>query len=226
MKANYTADRLADDVLAVIDKLKLNRPILVGHSIAGEELSSIGSRYPEKVAGLVYLDAGYKYAFFDPKRGDIGIDINVLQEDLSLLNTPMPVSAYKAKVREVLGVDVPQFQTDLLKFQGLLQGMPDTMPAPVLPPDTSSPSAAIVDGSQKYTTIKCPVLAIFAIPKDGAEGLPPHFGAEVAAQADSFEHGLPSAHVVRLMNAEHYVFQSNEKEVLEQINAFATKLPQ
>ena len=28
-------DRLGDDVLAVIDGLKLNRPILVGHSIAG-----------------------------------------------------------------------------------------------------------------------------------------------------------------------------------------------
>ena len=42
--ANYAADRLGDDVLAVIDSLKLNRPILVGHSIAGEELSSVGSR--------------------------------------------------------------------------------------------------------------------------------------------------------------------------------------
>lgn len=29
------ANRLGDDVLAVIDALKLNRPILVGHSIAG-----------------------------------------------------------------------------------------------------------------------------------------------------------------------------------------------
>src|SRR5215472_13221840 len=34
------ADRLGDDVVAVIDALKLNRPILVGHSLAGAELSS------------------------------------------------------------------------------------------------------------------------------------------------------------------------------------------
>jgi pimeloyl-ACP methyl ester carboxylesterase len=39
-------------VLAVCDFLKLQRPVVVGHSIAGEELSSIGSRHPEKVAGL------------------------------------------------------------------------------------------------------------------------------------------------------------------------------
>jgi non-heme chloroperoxidase len=40
----YSADRLGDDVLAVIDALSLNKPVLVGHSIAGEELSSVGSR--------------------------------------------------------------------------------------------------------------------------------------------------------------------------------------
>ncbi len=53
--ATYSADRLGDDVLAVIDALKLNRPVLAGHSLGGEELSSIGSRHPGKVAGLIYL---------------------------------------------------------------------------------------------------------------------------------------------------------------------------
>ncbi|HXW72487.1 MAG TPA: ATP-dependent Clp protease adaptor ClpS [Methylocella sp.] len=54
---NYAADRLGDDVLAVIDALDLDRPVLIGHSIAGQELSSVGSRYPEKVGGLICLDA-------------------------------------------------------------------------------------------------------------------------------------------------------------------------
>jgi non-heme chloroperoxidase len=57
--SGYSTDRLGDDVLAVLDSLRLNRPVLAGHSIAGEELSSVGSRHPEKVAGLIYLDAGY-----------------------------------------------------------------------------------------------------------------------------------------------------------------------
>ena len=64
-KANYDSDRLGDDILAVIAALNLDRPILVGHSLAGEELSSVGSRHPDKVAGLIYLDAGYRYAY-DP----------------------------------------------------------------------------------------------------------------------------------------------------------------
>jgi pimeloyl-ACP methyl ester carboxylesterase len=52
----YRTDRLADDDLAVIDSLGLARPVLAGHSLAGAELSSIGSRQPSRVAGLVYLD--------------------------------------------------------------------------------------------------------------------------------------------------------------------------
>ncbi len=66
----YSADRLGDDVLAVIKALKLKRPVLAGHSIAGEELSSIGSRHPENVAGLIYLDAAWDYAYYDESYAD------------------------------------------------------------------------------------------------------------------------------------------------------------
>jgi pimeloyl-ACP methyl ester carboxylesterase len=64
--SGYSADRLADDVLQVLEVLNLHRPVLAGHSVAGEELSSIGSRFPEKVAGLVYIEAAYAYAIYDP----------------------------------------------------------------------------------------------------------------------------------------------------------------
>jgi non-heme chloroperoxidase len=68
--SGYGPDRLADDVLEVIDFLQLNKPILIGHSIAGQELSSIGSRHPSKVAGLIYVDAGASFAYYDETVGD------------------------------------------------------------------------------------------------------------------------------------------------------------
>lgn len=79
---NYSADRLGDDFLAVCGSLKLNRPVVIGHTIAGEELSSIASRHPEKAAGLIYLDAGYAYAYYDRSRGDMIIDSLELQRKL------------------------------------------------------------------------------------------------------------------------------------------------
>ena len=50
---NYASDRLGDDVLSVIHTLNLRKPVIAGHSMAGEELSSIGSRHPEAVSGLI-----------------------------------------------------------------------------------------------------------------------------------------------------------------------------
>jgi non-heme chloroperoxidase len=66
----YSADRLADDVVAVLDALKINNPVLIGHSIAGEELSSVATRYPKRIVGLIYLDAAHEYAYLNPERGD------------------------------------------------------------------------------------------------------------------------------------------------------------
>ena len=87
-------------MLAVIDALKLDRPILVGHSIAGEELSSVGSRHPEKVAGLIYLEAGYPYAYYDRSLGDVQIDQNCLQRELEQLSPLVPPK--KSQVQELL----------------------------------------------------------------------------------------------------------------------------
>ena len=82
---NYSADRLGDDVMAVCEALRLTRPVLVGHSIAGQELSSVGSRFPSKIAGLVYLDAGYSCALYSPTIDDAGIDAKDLQHELQAL---------------------------------------------------------------------------------------------------------------------------------------------
>lgn len=59
--------------------------MLAGHSRAGEELSSVGSRRPERVAELIYLDAGYAYAYYGRSRGDLGIDLADLQRKLERL---------------------------------------------------------------------------------------------------------------------------------------------
>ena len=60
---NYSAERLGQDVLVILDKLQIAKPILVGHSIAGEELSYVGTQAPQKAAALIYLDAAYYYAY-------------------------------------------------------------------------------------------------------------------------------------------------------------------
>jgi len=42
--------------------------------------------------------------------------------------------------------------------------------------------------------------------------------------ANAFEAGVPGSHVVRLANAEHDVFRTNEAEVMREMDAFMDKL--
>ena len=114
-KENYSANRLGDDVLAVFAALKLNRPVLVGHSIAGEELSSIGSRHPERVAGLIYLDAGYDYAYVPAGGNSLTFDLADLQKKLEQFSRRISRRAEQrqTRFRQLLQDTLPGFEKDL-----------------------------------------------------------------------------------------------------------------
>lgn len=229
---NYSADRLGDDVLAVIDKLELNRPVLVGHSRAGEELSSIGSRYPDKVAGLIYLDAGYSYAYYSASLGNPLIDAKELKKQLDLFLTG---GIQDTESLHELQKDAAQMNEDLETLEKQMALGPPRPPKPPNAPPPPPIFVALSVGQQKYTEIHVPILAIFADPHDFGSMFkndPVARAAAVAndlasttAQAKAFQAGIPSAHVILLPNASHYVFKSNEAEVIRDMNAFLSKLP-
>jgi non-heme chloroperoxidase len=104
----YNADRLGDDVLAVIRALKLKRPVLAGHSLAGEELSSVASRHPEKVAGLVYLDAAWMYAYYDESYSDQFSQFTKRSiENLKAAKAPTPVLLMYVGCQKYTEIKVP-----------------------------------------------------------------------------------------------------------------------
>jgi pimeloyl-ACP methyl ester carboxylesterase len=232
---NYSADRLGDDVLAVIAALKLDRPIVAGHSIAGEELSSIGSRHPEKVAGLIYLDAAFAYAFYDPEQGNFLVDASDLKRRLEHLVSSAPAREQETALKELQQSILPQFEKDLKTQEDDLAKVPEPPAAASKPPEVSPIVKAILMGEQKYTSIKVPVLAICAVPHDLGPLNKTDPVVRAAAEAgdlarttklaNTFETGVPSAHVVRLAHASHYIFNSNEADVLREINAFTATLP-
>lgn len=274
---NYSADRLGDDVLAVIDALKIERPVLVGHSIAGEELSSIASRHPEKVAALIYLDAAYSYAYFAGGASGMSIDLVEAEKKLDKLRPGQNPPDYNGIVAELLQKDLPALEQDLQDIQGFQQAAPakpaqGPEPGPndlanfsayhswvihnegmdfpegelrqqrILKPDGSvgdrrTPDkipAAVTLGEKKYTELQAPILAIFANPRSPGPypyNAPEERAAVVARQNDgiealvmAFEKGVPSARVVRVPNASHFVFLSNGTNVMREMNAFLAGL--
>jgi pimeloyl-ACP methyl ester carboxylesterase len=232
----YGADRLGDDVLAVLDSLKLIRPVLVGHSLGGEELSSLATRHPNRVAGLVYLEAGYPYAFDNGK----GPSMKEFQDARNIRpQAPPPsesalasFSALRQACLRGLGFTYPEGE--------LRQQFTTTSDGRVGKERDFPGEAVMLEGMKKYADIPVPALVIFAIPHAQAkwvndstdpkvhEAAKAYSAAELVLttkQAKAFEDGVPTARVVRLRDADHYVYLSNEADVLREMKSFLSTLP-
>ena len=44
-------------MVQVIDSLKIASPVLIGHSMAGGEITLVAGQHPDRLLGLVYLEA-------------------------------------------------------------------------------------------------------------------------------------------------------------------------
>ncbi|MGX5915024.1 alpha/beta fold hydrolase [Aliidiomarina sp. Khilg15.8] len=63
--SDFSIDRLATDIVTVLDNFEIENAIFAGHSFAGAELSYLGRHYPERVKGLIYIDAVQEYEHYD-----------------------------------------------------------------------------------------------------------------------------------------------------------------
>ena len=91
------------------------KPIVVGHSIAGEELSSLASRCPSRISGLIYLGACYPHTCYDSSRGDVDLDAFEGRRKIDQLlpgSVVPPLTATKQLLDEL-----PRLQKDLEKQQ-------------------------------------------------------------------------------------------------------------
>jgi non-heme chloroperoxidase len=154
---------LGDVVVTVLDALHLDHPVLIGHSIGGEELSAVANQHPQRVAGLVYLEAAYPYAF------DNG-HVPTMQQLMSV-DTPQPPPPQAADLASfhalqsyyvrVLGFTYPEgelIQQRLCNADGSV-GDQHNFPGYAM-------LGALIKNYKKFTAIPAPALAIFAIPHD------------------------------------------------------------
>jgi pimeloyl-ACP methyl ester carboxylesterase len=72
--SGYDTDTLAQDIRAFLDKKRIEQVILIGHSIAGAEMTRFAVQYPERVSKLVYLDSALDYARLDEIAKEAGFE--------------------------------------------------------------------------------------------------------------------------------------------------------
>jgi non-heme chloroperoxidase len=208
--SNYSASRLGDDVAAVIGTLKLNRPVLAGHSVAGEVLSAVATHHPDAVSALIYIDAGYPYALYDKAHGDLVLDSIALRNELA--QGHLGTLPRDPKQLDELLADVKHVEEELQQRKDDLSEL--SPPGPIENPY----SVAVLDGEEQFKQIGLPVLAIFNVPHS------PAFRRTMENQVQAFEVQVPQARIIRIENADHYLFQSKEAEVVQGVSDFMQNL--
>jgi pimeloyl-ACP methyl ester carboxylesterase len=223
---NYSAERLGRDVLIVIQSLKIDHPVLAGQSIAGEELSWIGTSYPDEVAGLIYLEAVDSYSFYDPEQTDMVMDMVDVRHEIDAFQKGEPLSAAVLdRIRDTAAA--LSKSAGRMAFNVSASGRGGD---PRLPPV----GLAVKFGQERFTTVHVPMLAVMACPHDYSQlaeqnakvaaVLKAKDQARCAQQINSLKTSNPSARVVVVPNADHQIVRTNEADVVRALNAFLAKL--
>ena len=239
--SGYGFERLAEDVVHVIDSAGIAKPVIVGHSFAGEEMHVLGARDSNKVAGLVYVDAAFN-------RGD---DSDNEAYDAVARTLPVAPRAGPGDLSSYAAL--ASFLTKSQGFAGpeaylraRWVGNADGTVARMWAPDMAIRQAMTKEMQAAYKPykperIRVPALAIYAEPASPADltrpwypaedpGLRERVGSLFRLQRERVEHHITwfqnfaeGGRVARIAGA-HHLFLSHPREVLRHIDTFVSSL--
>jgi len=237
--SGYGAQRSAEDVLQVLDALKLDHPVLAGHSFGGEDLFTIGAEYPTLVAGLVFFDSADDPTLPSSAYGVAEVDTKRLPASMTMPEPQPDNSSFQA------------FRESQLKAHGVMEPEAELRQRYPVNSDgsigeDSTPKwvrDAIFAGIQKpkYSNIHAPVLAILTLPlplDEQFKKFRPKTADERAAMEQKYavgeaftkrtvqdlQAGIPNAQIVTLAGASTYVFLSNENDTVREMRSFIAGL--
>lgn len=227
-----------NDLRIVLDSLRLPSVILVGHAIAGEEMTHFAVSYPDRCQALVYLDAAYDRS--GTKLSRELAQMPIVGRPAITARDSASVDAFEAYYTRTGGVRLPEAELRAtMRFNAAGRYVTNNLSAPPvvrriffllrhLPPPP-------------YQSLKCPSLAIYPVPDSPSTSLPWYGLADSSGRAmiaqrfpldravrsaaiSQYRDEALSAHVLELHNANHYVFLSNRDEVLSAIRQFLATL--
>lgn len=209
----YDPQRRADDILEVIGSVGMQKPILIGNSCGGDILHTLGAQHPDRLGGLVYLDAAE--------------DPTLTMSDYDA--PPVDRAHLPAAVGKPAPVTFPEAETRQMAERPL----DPTIRKAIVDDNKVRPD---------YARIRVPVLAIYRTTtlEQALKDYPPRNDQERAAFNQGFQSaramlakwqrdllaGVPAAWIVELPGANLYMFLSNEADILREVRAFAATLQQ
>jgi non-heme chloroperoxidase len=238
----YGFARLAEDVVRVIDTMRLNRPVVIGHSFAGEELHVLGARYPAKITALVYIDAA-----FDRGDDSDSAAYDAVARTLPAAPTPGPGDLTSFKALQSFLERTQGFAGPEAFLRARWVANDDGTVARLWAPDPPIRQAISTEMRAAYKTynpehVRVPALAIYAVARSAADLMRRWYSADdpsirerleqlypltrerFAHHAKWFEEFAERGRVAELSGA-HHLFISNPRDVLQQLETFMSSLP-
>lgn len=236
--SGYDATTRARDIVTVLDSLRAGQAILVGHSIAGDELSKVASSYPERVRALVYLEA-YDYGPDKPNLQKLGVRLP--PQALQPMTTTDSASAHAvaAYMKRTFGFALPDGEIHTSYFFGP-DGRLTRNPVPRPISNASSKVSSATERSA-YAMLTAPALAIYTVIESPAQFFPNYgnFDAENRSLAqrfvetqvqwmtmvrERFRAEVKRGTVIEIPGAHHYIYTSHDAQVELAMRAFLARL--
>jgi pimeloyl-ACP methyl ester carboxylesterase len=234
----YTARESGEDVIHVLDALKLEKPVLMGYSFGGQDLSVLGAEHSERIGALVYLDSAEDERVWPFPNGPISADEKEWKAQLPKIPPPdrTSIAAYRASQKAMHNFAFPESE---------LRQLHTINPDGSLGDDLVSKTVrdAMFTGRvyPDYNRIRIPVLAFFEMPNPLSEQLSKvqpssteqaaALGAQyvmsqmwTAVNSHALRRALPAAKIVYLVGGNNYIFLTNEAEVVRETVAFVEGL--
>jgi non-heme chloroperoxidase len=240
-ETGYDIDTLTEDIRLFLDKLEVDRVILAGHSFAGAEMSHFAAIHPQRLLGLIYLDAAFYRTLPEFK---------TMQETnpLPALQNPGPedeaysVQDYFASIKRTFP-SLAMIWGSVMEEQGLheITIRPD---GKVVDRMSDAIAKALFKTISEYepedAKIQAPVLSFFAF--QDANNFISHETMTKEQQAqvieffettrlawliksiELFRRNVPHAKIVKIPLGHHYCFLTHEELVFNEMRKFLRNL--
>lgn len=232
----YNLADLVADISRFLDAVGIERAILIGHSFAGIEMPHFARRYPERVSGLIFLDALFPNLDPEPDlSGDPVWSIAPPDPTDDDLTSPEAFLAYHRRTRpDVARVWCEAVEADLLdkiavQEDGRVQSLHDD--------ELMNRIAAEIWPARdpQYEKVGIPMLAIVpggdfhhGVPHDADDEqrrAADRYWREVVRpwirqRTDTFRRAVPSARIVEFDAPNHLIFIAREAETAATIKSF------
>ena len=160
-KPPYDTATLTEDLRGLMDALAISKASLVGWSLGGNEITAMAALHPDRVAGLVYLDAAYDWADPDYRAAFQAIPHTLFDTPAAAMKSLNAYIAYEK------AIDYSQLD-DIRRVEAYLDESvvvrPDGSVQPRIPEDVSAALTASLwtNPPRDYRRVRSPALAIFA----------------------------------------------------------------